>query len=72
MRAVLQRVDGARVLVNGITVGEIAGPGILAMVGVTYDDDRARRLAAKIHDLRIFDAAPPARIAQPLVDEVSN
>jgi len=57
MRAVVQRVDGARVLVDGDTVGLIDGPGILALVGATHtdNDDRARRLAAKIHDLRIFD-----------------
>jgi len=68
MRAVLQRVDGARVLVNGTTVGEIDGPGILAMVGVTHDDDgnRARRLAAKIYDLRIFDAASLTERGLPL------
>ena len=35
----------------------LARPGLVVLVGVTHDDtrDRARRLAAKIHDLRILD-----------------
>ena len=35
------------------------GPGILALVGVTHDDTeaQARKLADKIAQLRIFDAA---------------
>jgi D-tyrosyl-tRNA(Tyr) deacylase len=57
MRAVVQRARDARVVVDGETVGEFEGPGLVVLVGVTHDDtvDRARRLAAKIHDLRIFD-----------------
>ncbi len=57
MRALLQRVDGAQVIVDGESVGGIEGPGILALVGVTHSDDvvHAVRLAAKIHDLRIFN-----------------
>jgi D-tyrosyl-tRNA(Tyr) deacylase len=57
MRAVIQRVEGASVVVDGATVGQIDGPGILALVGVTHTDttDHATRLAAKIHDLRIFE-----------------
>jgi D-aminoacyl-tRNA deacylase len=56
MRAVVQRVTGARVTVDGATVGAI-GPGLCALVGVTHDDDvdAARRLAAKLWHLRIFD-----------------
>ena len=59
MRAVVQRVDGAGVVVEGADVGRITGPGLLVLVGVTHSDDEsiARRLAAKIYDLRIFDAA---------------
>jgi len=41
--------------VDGQVVGEI-GHGLLSLVGVRHDDDteRARALARKIHDLRIF------------------
>ena len=58
MRAVIQRVDGADVVVAGEVVGSIDGPGLLIFVGVTHTDDAtiARRLAQKAYDLRIFDA----------------
>jgi D-tyrosyl-tRNA(Tyr) deacylase len=58
MRAVVQRVTEASVTVDGATVGAI-GPGLCVLVGVTHDDDaeRARRLAAKLWHLRIFDDA---------------
>jgi D-tyrosyl-tRNA(Tyr) deacylase len=56
VRAVVQRVASARVTVGGIEVGAI-GAGLCALVGVTHDDDaeRARRLAAKVWHLRVFD-----------------
>lgn len=56
MRAVVQRVSQASVSVDGRVVGEIEGPGLLALVGVTHDDDlgKARRLAAKLWGLRIL------------------
>ena len=56
MRAVVQRVREARVTVDGATVGAI-GRGLCVLVGVTHDDDEAgaRRLAAKLWNLRIFD-----------------
>lgn len=59
MRAVIQRVDGADVVVAGEVVGSIEGPGLLILVGVTHTDDEAiaRRLAQKAYDMRIFDAA---------------
>ncbi|KQX71706.1 MULTISPECIES: D-aminoacyl-tRNA deacylase [Aeromicrobium] len=55
MRAVVQRVTGARVDVEGRTVGEI-GTGLVVLLGVTHDDttETASRLAAKIHGLRIL------------------
>ena len=58
MRAVIQRVDGADVVVAGEVVGSIEGPGLLMLVGVTHTDDEAvaRRLAQKAYELRIFDA----------------
>jgi D-aminoacyl-tRNA deacylase len=55
MRAVVSRVDAAAVTIAGNVVGSI-GRGLLALVGVTHGDDgtTARRLARKIHELRIF------------------
>ena len=56
MRAVLQRVTWARVEVDGVVVGEITRPGLLALVGVTHDDGAAQveRMARKITELRIL------------------
>ncbi|MGE5199401.1 MAG: D-aminoacyl-tRNA deacylase, partial [Rhodospirillaceae bacterium] len=58
MRAVVQRVSRARVLVGGEAVGQI-GAGVLALVGVAADDGPAdvAYVADKIRDLRIFDDA---------------
>lgn len=55
MRAVVQRVTAARVLVAGDVVGEI-GRGLCVLVGVTHDDtpERATKLAEKVWGLRIF------------------
>lgn len=59
MRAVIQRVDGACVDVNGEEVGAIDGPGLLMFVGVTHSDGeaQARKLANKAYDMRLFDAS---------------
>ncbi|MEU6794846.1 D-aminoacyl-tRNA deacylase [Nonomuraea wenchangensis] len=56
MRAVVQRVSSASVEVEGRTVGEIAEPGLLVLVGVTHADTRAEaaKLAAKLWGLRIL------------------
>ncbi|GAA0962347.1 D-aminoacyl-tRNA deacylase [Actinocorallia libanotica] len=56
MRAVVQRVSEASVSVGGEVVGEIQGPGLMVLVGVTHDDDRAKaaKLAAKLWGLRIL------------------
>ncbi|TDD74517.1 D-aminoacyl-tRNA deacylase [Actinomadura rubrisoli] len=56
MRAVVQRVSQASVSVGGRVVGEIEGPGLMVLVGVTHDDDvgKARRMAAKLWGLRIL------------------
>ena len=55
MRAVVQRVRDARVLVEGETVGAIER-GLLVYVGVASGDERAqsRWLAKKVAELRIF------------------
>ena len=54
MRAVVQRVLRARVVVGGQTVGAI-GPGLCVLLGVAAGDSSgdAERLAAKIARLRI-------------------
>lgn len=56
MRLVLQRVSSARVLVDGVVVGEI-GHGLLVLAGVTHGDteEQARLLAGKVAHLRIFE-----------------
>jgi D-aminoacyl-tRNA deacylase len=55
---VVQRVRRASVTVDDETVGSI-GAGLLALVGVTHDDDRttAVKLAGKLANLRILDDA---------------
>jgi len=55
MRAVVQRVNEARVSVSGRTVGEI-GKGLLVLLGVGREDNEgdADYLAEKIAGLRIF------------------
>lgn len=56
MRAVVQRVTEASVVVGGRTVGAIDRPGLLVLLGVTHDDGPAlaARLAEKIWTLRIL------------------
>jgi len=56
VRAVVQRVSKASVVVEGSDVGRI-GPGLLALVGVADDDGDgdARALAEKIVGLRVFE-----------------
>ncbi|SDC73875.1 D-tyrosyl-tRNA(Tyr) deacylase [Geodermatophilus telluris] len=67
MRAVLSRVSSASVTVDGAVVGEV-GRGLLALVGVGRDDDagRARALARKVHELRVFPTDDGARSAADL------
>ncbi len=57
MRAVVQRVSRARVLVDQQVVDGIEEPGLLVLLGVTHDDGRetAAELARKIWQLRILD-----------------
>ncbi len=56
MRAVVQRVSRARVVIDGQTVGEV-GPGLLVLLGVTHDDtaEAAAWLADKVVGLRLFN-----------------
>ncbi|MFF8412615.1 D-aminoacyl-tRNA deacylase [Streptomyces omiyaensis] len=57
MRAVVQRVDGAKVVVAGETVGEITGEGLCVLVGVTHDDtpEKAAQLARKLWSVRVLE-----------------
>ncbi len=56
MRAVVQRVSGARVVVEGRVSGEIAA-GLVVLLGVGRGDtaESAAYLAEKVAHLRIFD-----------------
>lgn len=56
MRAVLQRVRRAAVVVEGETVGEITEPGLFVLVGVGRDDGptEVELVARKIADLRLL------------------
>jgi D-tyrosyl-tRNA(Tyr) deacylase len=58
MRAVIQRVNRARVRVNGQTTGEI-GPGLLVLLGVGKGDTAKESddLVDKVINLRIFEDA---------------
>jgi D-tyrosyl-tRNA(Tyr) deacylase len=55
MRAVVQRVSTARVLVDHVIVGEI-GRGLLVLVGVTGSDgpEDVAYIAGKVRELRLF------------------
>lgn len=55
MRAVIQRVKTAKVIVNDCTVSEI-GQGLVVLLGVEKNDDikDADYMAGKIAELRIF------------------
>lgn len=70
MRAVLQRVTRASVVIDGEVVGAIDKPGILALVGVTHDDGAAQveTIARKIADLRILhDEQSVADVGAPVL-----
>jgi D-aminoacyl-tRNA deacylase len=56
MRAVVQRVADARVVVDGAVVGEV-GHGLCVLLGIARGDTGkdAERLAAKVARLRIFE-----------------
>jgi D-tyrosyl-tRNA(Tyr) deacylase len=58
MRAVVQRVERAAVIVDGRTVG-CCGPGLLVLLGVHRDDEpsQARKMADRIAGMRVFPDA---------------
>ena len=57
MRVVIQRVTRAAVRVEGETVGAIAQPGYLVLVGITHGDGAAQiaKLADKTANLRLLE-----------------
>ncbi|GGR49927.1 D-aminoacyl-tRNA deacylase [Streptomyces roseolus] len=66
----VQRVDGAKVVVAGETVGEITGEGLCVLVGVTHDDtpEQAARLARKLWSVRVLeDEKSCSDVAAPLL-----
>ena len=67
MRAVVQRVSRADVVVDGSVVGVVEGPGLLVLLGITHEDrpEHADRLAEKVRALRIFEDAG-GRMNEPL------
>ncbi|MFT4201627.1 D-aminoacyl-tRNA deacylase [Gordonia sp. (in: high G+C Gram-positive bacteria)] len=78
MRAVVQRVTRARVVVDGETVGELdltdGRQGLSVLVGATHGDteEQSRALADKIWRLRILDGpdggqAGAADVAAPIL-----
>lgn len=70
MRAVVQRVNGASVTVDGETVGEIVGEGLCVLVGVTHEDTgaKAARLARKLWDVRVLEGEKSCSdVAAPLL-----
>lgn len=56
MRAVASRVSSASVTVLGEEVGALDSAGLLVLLGVTHSDTvhTARRMAGKLHELRIL------------------
>lgn len=56
MRVLLQRARSAKVVVDGRVTGELKRPGLLALVGITHDDDEqiVAKMADKTWGLRIL------------------
>ena len=56
MRAVVQRVLSASVSVDGKIIGEVGGPGLLVLLGVTHTDgaEDVAWMARKVWELRIL------------------
>lgn len=70
MRAIIQRASAATVRIDDDVVGGLTGPGLCVFLGVTHDDteDTARRMAVKIHELRILrDERSAADVDAPLL-----
>ena len=70
----MQRAAEARVEVDGQVVGELTGPGLLVLVGVTHTDgpDQIAAMARKIANLRILHGEQSALDARAPVLLVSQ
>jgi D-tyrosyl-tRNA(Tyr) deacylase len=74
VRALVQRVRGASVSIDGQTVGAI-GVGLVVLVGVTHTDTdaEAAQLARKVHEVRLLrDEQSIADVAESAVLVVSQ
>lgn len=70
MRAVVQRVLSASVSVDGDVVGQVDGPGLVVLLGVTHDDGPAEVawMARKVWELRIMrDEKSASEIGAPIL-----
>ncbi len=70
MRAVVQRVRDASVVVDGQITGSIDGPGLVVLLGITHDDSAATAaaFARKIWELRIMhDERSAAELGAPVL-----
>jgi D-tyrosyl-tRNA(Tyr) deacylase len=70
MRAVVQRAAEASVVVDDEIIGDLGGPGLVVLLGITHNDtpELAESLAAKIWRLRILrDENSAADVAAPLL-----
>jgi len=56
VKAVVQRATSARVVVDGVEVGRLDGPGLVVLLGVTHTDgpDEVAAIARKVANLRIL------------------
>ncbi|KAI8832714.1 D-Tyr tRNAtyr deacylase-like domain-containing protein [Chytridium lagenaria] len=73
MKAVIQRVTSASVVVNGETVSSI-GRGLCVLVGITTDDKDADSdyLVRKILNLRLFDSTYSASTTTDISNGISK
>ncbi|MGH3384639.1 MAG: D-aminoacyl-tRNA deacylase [Nocardioidaceae bacterium] len=57
MKAVVQRVSQAEVVIDGTAAATLPAPGLLVLLGVTHDDtaEAAAALARKTWEMRILD-----------------
>jgi D-aminoacyl-tRNA deacylase len=70
VRALVQRVSSASVMVEEEVVAAIAGSGLLVLLGVTHTDgaEQVRRLAGKVWGLRILaDEQSASDVGAPLL-----
>lgn len=65
----MQRVTRAKVVVDGTTVGELPGPGLLVYLGVTHEDGPAEvTWLARKGRRPSWSAAAPGPVSEPLYE----